>query len=124
MALLLLLLSLLAGTGCSTPRQQGASIRIPREGTVVLFSRSGCPYCSQAREYLKTRNVHLDERDISTDRQALQELATLYEGKLKGERQLVPVLLVGDRVLVGFDEEELADALAAWQSKTQRGKGP
>jgi glutaredoxin len=91
---------------------------------VVLFSRSGCPYCSQAREYLKTRNVHLDERDISTDRQALQELATLYEGKLKGERQLVPVLLVGDRVLVGFDEEELADALAAWQSKTQRGKGP
>jgi hypothetical protein len=74
-------------------------------------------------EYLSLRGIAVEVRDISSDRRARQELSSLYGSRLKGERPMVPVLMLGEHLLVGFDEEELAEALATWQPVPQR-EGP
>ena len=125
--LLLSILTLLTGAGCSSlPTTAETSVRAPQQETVAIYTRPGCPYCRQAKEYLTTRGIAVDERDISKDRQAQAELGAIYERQLKGRRPIAPVLLVGDRVLAGFDPDELKEALDAWKSgrseDTQRGQ--
>lgn len=123
-ATLLCLLPLLVWTGCSAvPVQPEPSVRAPQPGTVAIYTRPGCPYCRQAMEYLSLRGIAVEVRDISSDRRARQELSSLYGSRLKGERPMVPVLMLGEHLLVGFDEEELAEALATWQPVPQR-EGP
>jgi glutaredoxin len=113
---LVALLLLLATGGCaSLPTGAEVVIRPPRQGTALIYTRSGCPFCHQAKEYLTARGVAVEERDISADPVARRELAALYETRLTGEKPLVPVILLGSRIVVGFDNEELAEALSSWQ---------
>jgi glutaredoxin len=115
-ALVVLSLLLAAGGCASLPTGAGVIIRPPRQGAALIYTRSGCPFCRQAKEYLTARGVAVEERDISADPAARRELAALYETRLQGEKPMVPVILLGARIVVGFDEEELAEALAAWQA--------
>lgn len=116
-ALLLFILTLLTGAGCSSlPTMVATSIRAPQQGAVAIYTRPECPYCQQAKEYLTTRGIAVDERDISKDRQAQAEFGAIYERQLKGQRPVVPVLLLGERVLAGFDPDELKEALDVWTS--------
>jgi alkyl hydroperoxide reductase subunit F len=126
-AILLCIMTVLTAAGCSSlPKKSEQSVRAPQAGTVAMYTRPGCPYCRQAKEYLTTLGIAVDERDISKDRQAQAELGAIYGRQLKGQRPIVPVLLVGDRVLAGFDPEELKEALDIWtpngKEDTNRGQ--
>ena len=68
---------------------------------VTLFFSPTCAYCQQAREFLGRRNIEFVARDVSGDPDALRDLVRLT-GKYN-----VPVIVVGDEVVIGFDRARL-----------------
>ena len=73
---------------------------------VVVYTTSTCPYCTQAKEFLSRRGVRFVEKDVSRDRAAATEMI-----RASGQRG-VPVVMVDDQVVVGFDRPRLEQLLA------------
>ncbi len=61
-------------------------------------------FCSQAKEYLSQRNVKFEDRDITKNPTALEELKKLGY-------MTTPVLLIGTSMIVGFDPAKIDAAL-------------
>ncbi len=68
---------------------------------VKVFSTPTCPYCLRAKDYLKEKGVAFDAVDVSSDRAGLEEMM-----RVSGQMG-VPVILVDNDVIVGFDKERL-----------------
>ena len=60
------------------------------------------------KEFLSQRGVSFEERDVSRDPVAAQELAKM------GQRG-VPVIIIDGQTIVGFDRARLEQALSQWQ---------
>ena len=73
---------------------------------VKIFSTPNCNLCEQARKLLSEKGVEFDSFDITSDREALREMQELSHGA-----RTAPVISVGDKVLVGFNKEELEEAV-------------
>ncbi len=61
-------------------------------------------FCNKTKEFLSQRGVTFEERDVSQDEAALDELQ-------KRRLMTTPVIFVDDQVIVGFDHAKLADLL-------------
>ncbi|MBO9663501.1 glutaredoxin family protein [Dokdonella sp.] len=72
--------------------------------SVVMFSRSTCPFCREVRELLERE--HVDFRELVIDQSA--DAKRQFEA-LGGSR--VPMLFVGDRRIIGFREETIRQSL-------------
>ena len=70
-----------------------------------LYMIPDCDTCSQVKEFLEIRNLQFSEVDVSEDVDLQNEL-TEVAGELK-----VPVLLVGDKVLNGYNRAVFIQAL-------------
>lgn len=73
---------------------------------VILYSTQTCPYCHMARDYLKKLEVQFDNKDVGSDEAAAKEMID------KSQQMGVPVIEVGDTVIVGFDRDAVRKALA------------
>ena len=80
---------------------------------IVVYSTPTCPYCYQVKDFLSQRGVKFTEYDVSADRTAAAEMAR------KSGQTGVPVITVGDQVIVGFDRSRLEQLLAS-RNKGQR----
>jgi len=69
--------------------------------TVTVYSTQNCPYCRMAKAFLDKQKVPYTAIDVGTDRDAAQKMI-----ELTGQRG-VPVIVVDDEVIVGFDSERL-----------------
>jgi glutaredoxin len=77
---------------------------------VIIYGASWCGPCHQAAAYLKQRGVAFVEHDIEKDSAAAREM----QSKLaKAGRQggSIPVLDVRGRILIGFDQRAVDQAL-------------
>ena len=72
---------------------------------VTVYSTSNCPWCVKAKEYLSTLNVAFQAVDVGVDREAAKEIVQ------KTRQRGVPVVKVGERYIVGFDQEAIKSAL-------------
>jgi glutaredoxin len=74
---------------------------------VVLYATSWCGYCKAAREFFAANGIEYIELDVEKSEAAQQ-----------GHRELggggVPVIVVGDTVIHGFNQPELRRALGPW----------
>jgi glutaredoxin 3 len=68
---------------------------------VVLYVMPTSPDCRRARDFLIRRGIEFTIHDVSQDPDALREMMWR-----SGQRD-VPVIVVGDEVIVGFDLERL-----------------
>ena len=73
---------------------------------VVVYTTPTCSYCHQVKEFLSQRGVKFTEYDVSQDRAAADEMIR------KSGQMGVPVITVGDQVVVGFDRARLEHLLA------------
>ncbi|NOX97002.1 MAG: glutaredoxin family protein [Nitrospirae bacterium] len=73
---------------------------------VKIYSTPTCPYCLRAKAYLKEKNVSFEDIDVSTNQEAADEMI-----KISGQMG-VPVIVVGDVIMVGFDKNKLEELLA------------
>jgi glutaredoxin len=71
---------------------------------VRLLSASWCGYCKRAAAYLRSRGTPFEELDVEKTSQGKRE----YDA-LKGRG--VPIILVGDRRMDGYDQTTLATML-------------
>ncbi len=76
---------------------------------VIVYTTSTCPYCDMAKQYLASRGVAYTERNVEQDAAAAAEMV-----RLSGQ-QGVPVIRIGDEIIVGFDRPRLDEALARAQ---------
>ena len=73
---------------------------------VVLFSTPTCSWCRRAKKYFKENRVPFKEIDIERDPKAAQDLV-----KKTGQTG-VPVIKIGSRWIVGFDQARIERELA------------
>ena len=67
---------------------------------VVVYTSSTCPYCTLAKDYLTEKGVEYEEKNISTSREAREELMA------KGHTG-VPVVIIDEEEIVGFDKTKI-----------------
>ncbi|QXM05151.1 glutaredoxin family protein [Crassaminicella indica] len=71
---------------------------------VVVYSSNTCIYCKEAKDYLKSLGVEYTEKNVSTDMAARKEL-------IKKGFMGVPVIMVDDEVIQGFDKDKIDELL-------------
>jgi glutaredoxin 3 len=64
---------------------------------VKMFTKPGCPYCEAAREHYDSKGIAYDEIDVIGNAAAQKELL-----RLSGGRRIVPVIIDGGEVKVGW----------------------
>lgn len=73
---------------------------------VKIYTTSTCHYCHQLKEYLGEQGVSFDAYDVGQDKAAFEEMK-----KVTGGARSVPVIVVGEKVIVGFDKSAVENAL-------------
>jgi glutaredoxin-like YruB-family protein len=73
---------------------------------VIIYSTPTCHYCALAKEYFKANNVAYTEHNVASD---LEQRKIMVE---KSGQLGVPVIDIDGKITVGFDESEIAAALA------------
>lgn len=76
---------------------------------VIMLAAWWCPYCYQARRYFQNNNISYCEYDMENS----EEGKRLYND-VNG--QGIPVLLIGDYQINGFDEKSIETALSELHS--------
>jgi len=72
---------------------------------VKIYSTPTCVYCKMAKEFFDEHKVDYENVDVSTD-------ATARDYIVKRSGQMgVPVIEIGNEVIIGFDEERIAELL-------------
>ncbi len=72
---------------------------------VIVYSTASCPYCKQAKDFLKAHDVKFSEIDVGTDEKKAQEMIE------KSGQMGVPVIDIDGKIIVGFDKKEMMVAL-------------
>ena len=73
----------------------------------ILYTKTGCPWCAEAREVLERQGIPYDERSVTTDAAAAAEMQ-----RLSGQKK-APVLTWSGDVLADFGASELEKFLTA-----------
>lgn len=72
---------------------------------VIVYSTPTCHFCNLAKEYFKENHVPFESFDVSTDREKQMEILD------KTGQMGVPVILIDDAVIVGFDKPKIDELL-------------
>ena len=82
---------------------------------IVIYSVSWCSHCQEAKEYLQSKNIRFENRDVETDSNAMEILNNKYQ------TSSVPVVVIGDddKVLIGFTPDEFEKAVAEAMKRKQ-----
>jgi len=73
---------------------------------VTIYSTPVCHYCQAAKEFFKENNVAYTEHDVASDIDKRQEMI-----EMTGQMG-VPVIRIGDDVVIGFDQNKVEELLA------------
>lgn len=73
--------------------------------SVTIYSTPVCHFCQEAKAFFADNNIEYTEHDVAADAEKRQEMIDMT-GKMG-----VPVIRIGDDVVVGFDEEKLKELL-------------
>ncbi|MFO8061377.1 MAG: glutaredoxin family protein [bacterium] len=72
---------------------------------VKVYSTPTCPWCTRAKNYLKSNNVQFEDIDVSTDREKAMEMVK------KSGQQGVPVIEIDGQIIIGFDQNKIDNLL-------------
>jgi len=72
---------------------------------IKIYSTPFCPYCVTLKDYLKSKSVVFSDVDVSSDEKERDEMIEL-SGQIG-----VPVLNIDGKIIVGFDKEQIDQAL-------------
>jgi glutaredoxin len=72
---------------------------------VVMFATSWCPYCKKARQVFADKGIRYTEVDVEVDQRG-----AAYQKDIFGSTG-VPLIVMGNRVMMGYDEGELLRGL-------------
>ena len=73
---------------------------------VTIYTTPTCHFCHAAKDFFTANNVKFTDYNVATDLEKRKEMIQ------KSGQMGVPVIYVGDQLVVGFDEGRLRDLLA------------
>ena len=73
--------------------------------TVTIYSTPTCHFCHAAKEFFQANNIAYTEHDVAADIVQRKEMID------KSGQMGVPVIIIDDKLVVGFDEEEIRGLL-------------
>jgi alkyl hydroperoxide reductase subunit F len=74
---------------------------------IKIYSSDRCRYCRELKAYLDKLHFSYEVIDVGKSEKNAEELF-----EVSGQTG-IPVSIIGDRVIVGFDRSRIDDALAA-----------
>jgi glutaredoxin 3 len=78
--------------------------------TVSIYTTPTCHFCHAAKEFFTANGVHYTEYNVAADIEKRKEMIG------KSGQMGVPVITVGENLVVGFDEPKLRQLLAIIES--------
>jgi glutaredoxin 3 len=72
-----------------------------RQPSVIVFTTPTCSWCRVVKQHLKKNNIRYKEIDVTKDDRAARDMVR------KTGQQGVPVTLINNRPIVGFDKEKI-----------------
>ncbi len=72
---------------------------------VAIYTTETCGYCKMAKDFFRNNNVEFQEFDVGHDIAKRQEMIE------KSGQMGVPVITVGDDMIVGFNKPRLQELL-------------
>lgn len=73
--------------------------------TITMYTTPTCAFCHMAKEYFKAKGIEFEQKDVTVDRQAYDELLD------KSGQLGVPVIDIGGTIIIGFDRPHIDAAL-------------
>jgi len=72
---------------------------------IKVYTTPTCAFCPAVKKVLDEKGVEYEEIDITQDEKAAEEL------KEKTGQMGVPVTIIGDEVVIGYDKKKLEELL-------------
>lgn len=73
----------------------------------IIYTTITCPFCKMAKNYFQEHGIAYEEKDVTND-PALQQEMIQKSGQLA-----VPVIDIGGKIIVGFQKDQIEQALQA-----------
>lgn len=73
--------------------------------TVTIYTTPTCHFCQMSKEFFQANGVTYTEHNVATDMEKRQEMID------KSGQMGVPVIFIGDDMVVGFDKNKFVDLL-------------
>jgi len=73
--------------------------------SVIIYSTPVCHFCQAAKEFFKENNIEFTEHDVAADAEKREEMIEMTS------QMGVPVIRIGDDVVIGFDEPKVKELL-------------
>jgi len=89
------------------PRAIAAAQASDEQPQVFMYATSWCGYCKKSREFFARHGIVYTEYDVERDEAAWRENKRLGGGG-------VPMIVVGDDVVAGFNPQRLTQLLEPW----------
>jgi glutaredoxin-like YruB-family protein len=80
---------------------------------LTIYTQPTCGYCNELKTYLKKHNIQYEEKDITKDKAAWNELVNTHKARA------TPLLVYGEKKLLGFNPEELDKLLGTEEVKAK-----
>ncbi len=78
---------------------------------VKIYTTPTCVYCKAAKEFMKENKINFKEIDVSKNQKAAKEMIE------KSGQMGVPVLDIDGKIILGFDQEAIEQAVKKGKSK-------
>jgi glutaredoxin-like YruB-family protein len=78
--------------------------------TLIIYTQPTCGYCQELKDYLKKNNIEYQEKDITKDRAAWDELVNKYKARA------TPLVVYGEKSMLGFNPDDLQKMIGAEQA--------
>ncbi len=72
---------------------------------ITIYSTPTCVYCKMAKDFFAKNNLAYDEKNVLSDLDARKEMFD------KSHQMGVPVIVIDENVIVGFDKGTIEKAL-------------
>ncbi|KKR79781.1 MAG: Glutaredoxin-like protein, YruB-family [Candidatus Nomurabacteria bacterium GW2011_GWA2_40_9] len=72
---------------------------------VIIYSTPSCHFCHMAKDFFKEKNVAFTDYDVAIDTAKRAEMIE------KSGQMGVPVIQIGDNLIVGFNKPKIVELL-------------
>ncbi|KKW39651.1 MAG: Glutaredoxin-like protein, YruB-family [Parcubacteria group bacterium GW2011_GWA1_54_9] len=72
---------------------------------VTIYSTPTCHFCQMTKDFLKEKGIAYTDFDVAHDLEKRQEMIQ------KSGQMGVPVIFIGNEMIIGFDQERLVSTL-------------
>ncbi len=72
---------------------------------ITIYSTPSCHFCQMAKDFFKEKNVPYAEYDVASNLEKRKEMME------KSGQMGVPVIIIGNEIVIGFDKPQITKLL-------------